>query len=110
VALTIAGNGTPGNSSSQLSHPRQIAVDSSGKLYIYDTGNKRIQIVNDGSVHTWRPLNGSLSGTCLFIDDHGTLYIENGANKSIMRWTHDNVLAESQCRSSEWANMFVFCE
>ncbi len=107
-AVTVAGGGLPGNSPSQLNNPHQIAMDSSGKLYIYDAGNGRIQIVDGSSVSTWSHLNEKLLGNCLFIDDHGTLYIENGATKSIMRWTNGRTLAEeTKCRPSACANMFV---
>ncbi len=106
--LTIAGNGIRGNSSSQLNSSHQIAMDSSGKLYIYDAGNGRIQIFDKGSISTWRNLNEKLSGNCLFIDDYGTLYIENGHMKPIIRWTNGNVLVEeTKCRPSVCANMFV---
>src|SRR5258708_7626111 len=50
VITTVAGNGTPGYSgdngpatSAQISYPYGVAVDSTGNLYIADTGNNRIR-------------------------------------------------------------------
>jgi DNA-binding beta-propeller fold protein YncE len=105
---TIAGDGTQGNLPSQLSKPQQIAVDSSDKLYIYDTGNNRIQIVEYGAVRTWNYLNERLSGNCLFLDDQGTLFIENGNMKSITRWINGSISAkQAKCQPSGCVNMFV---
>jgi uncharacterized protein (TIGR03437 family) len=49
---TVAGSGTNGFSgdggpalSAELSYPSAVAVDSSGNLYIADTGNNRIRVV-----------------------------------------------------------------
>lgn len=41
--ITIAGGGESGNSSSQLSYPGDIALDSELNLYVSDTFNSRIQ-------------------------------------------------------------------
>jgi len=53
IITTIAGNGTPGYSgdggtatSAELNGPLSLALDSSGVLYIADTGNERIRAVN----------------------------------------------------------------
>jgi DNA-binding beta-propeller fold protein YncE len=50
---TVAGTGVRGYSgdggfavSARLSNPGGVAVDSSGNLYIVDTGNNRIRKVN----------------------------------------------------------------
>ena len=55
----IAGNGTPGFSgdggpatSAQLNSPQGVAVDSSGNVYISDTGNERIRVVSKGTIST----------------------------------------------------------
>jgi sugar lactone lactonase YvrE len=106
-ALTIAGTGTSGDSLSELSSPHQIAMDRSGKLYIYDTDNERIQIVDNGSVYTWRHSDRKLQGDCLFIDDDGTLYIETGSGKPIIQWTNDGVLTTTKCQPSGCTDMFV---
>ncbi len=60
VISTVAGNGTPGFSGdggravfAQLSHPKGVAVDSSGNVYISDTLNSRIRMVTpNGTIST----------------------------------------------------------
>src|ERR1700733_2883779 len=55
---TVAGNGTPGYSgdggaatSAEIDGPNGAALDSSGNIYISDTQNRRIRLVNPGSGH-----------------------------------------------------------
>ncbi|MDT0567715.1 RICIN domain-containing protein [Streptomyces sp. DSM 3412] len=59
---TVAGTGSAGRGaegvsavSAALSHPRGIAVDTAGDLYIADSGNNRIRKITmaDGKVHTF---------------------------------------------------------
>ena len=59
VITTVAGNGTQGftgdggaASSAELSGPIDVAVDSSGNLYIADNGNRRIRKVSSVGVIT----------------------------------------------------------
>jgi uncharacterized protein (TIGR03437 family) len=59
VLTLVAGTGTPGYSgdngpatSAQLSGPAGVAVDSSGNLYIADSGNTRIRKVSNGVITT----------------------------------------------------------
>jgi sugar lactone lactonase YvrE len=54
---TLAGNGTPGYSgdggaptSAQLNNPAGVVLDTSGNIYIADTGNSAIRVINTGSV------------------------------------------------------------
>ena len=59
---TVAGNGTPGYAgdgakistiTTEFNHPKGVAVDSSGNLYIADTNNSRIRIITpDGTINT----------------------------------------------------------
>jgi trimeric autotransporter adhesin len=58
--LTFAGNGTPGYSGdngpatqAQLHGPAGVAVDSSGDLYIADSGNNTIREVTGGLIFTF---------------------------------------------------------
>ena len=53
---TIAGTGASGNTgdgsaatSATLNQPSDVAVDSAGNLYIADTGNRRVRMVNTSS-------------------------------------------------------------
>ncbi|CAF1495857.1 unnamed protein product [Adineta steineri] len=43
VSVTVVGNGTPGNSPTQLDGPRGMAFDSEMNMYVCDTGSKRVQ-------------------------------------------------------------------
>ena len=59
VITTVAGNGTHGfagdggsATSAQLWNPSAVAVDTSGNLYIADTGNNRIREVSAGVITT----------------------------------------------------------
>jgi len=70
---TIAGNGTQGHSgdggpatAGSLNKPMGVAVDSSGNLYIADTGNHRIRIVSGGVIATFAG-----TGTAGFGGDNG---------------------------------------
>jgi uncharacterized protein (TIGR03437 family) len=56
---TIAGNGTAGYegdagvaTAAELASPNCVAVDSSGNLYIADTGNNRVRMVSGGVITT----------------------------------------------------------
>jgi uncharacterized protein (TIGR03437 family) len=56
---TIAGNGTAGYqgdgglaTAAELASPNSVAVDSSGDLYIADTGNNRVRMVTGGEIST----------------------------------------------------------
>jgi sugar lactone lactonase YvrE len=55
---TVAGNGTPGYSgdggaatSAEIDGPNGAALDSSGNIYISDTQDRRIRVVNPGTGH-----------------------------------------------------------
>lgn len=59
IITTVAGSGLPGYNAdnisattAQLYLPKGVAVDSSGNLYIADTGNNRIREVSSGIITT----------------------------------------------------------
>ena len=106
---TIAGNNAagPGNigdggpaTNAQLFFPSGLAVDSSGNLYIADTGNSEIRIVKtDGTIKTFAG-NGAqgLTGdngqataaelnapTGVAVDSTGVLYIADTSNNRVRR-------------------------
>ena len=74
VVTTVAGNGTAGFSGdngpatgAQLQYPEDVAVDSSGNLYIADTFNNRIRKVSaNGTISTFAG-----SGMAAFSGDSG---------------------------------------
>lgn len=70
IITTIAGNGTAGYSgdgglstASILNTPQGVAVDSAGNIYISDTGNDRVRMINasTGIIDTYAG-NGSCCG------------------------------------------------
>ena len=101
---TVAGNGTAGFSgdngpatNAQLFNPISVAVDSSGNLYIADTGNNRVRKVANGVITTMAG-NGTpgFSGdngpaasaqlsfpTAVALDSAGKLYIADTGNNRI---------------------------
>jgi sugar lactone lactonase YvrE len=69
IITTIAGNGTPGNSGDNglatkaaLNSPNGVAVDSSGNIYIADTGNNVIREVSASSGVIERVAGNGTSG------------------------------------------------
>jgi uncharacterized protein (TIGR03437 family) len=108
IITTFAGNGTPGFSGdggravfAQLSHPKGVAVDSAGNVYISDTLNNRIRVVapngtintvvgtgvmtysGDGGAATAATLNHPEG---LSFDSAGNLYIADNGNNVIRQY------------------------
>ena len=72
----LSGDGGPATAA-QLTNPRALAVDSSGNLYIGDTGNYRVRKVSPGGVITTAAsVSNGLAG--LAVDAAGNLYITGG--------------------------------
>jgi uncharacterized protein (TIGR03437 family) len=99
---TVAGNGVPGYSgdngaplSARLSTPTGVAVDSSGNLYIADTGNNAVRMVSNGVIATvagnglagFSGDNGLAvsamvaSPASVAVDNSGNLYIADGSSR-----------------------------
>jgi len=64
--ITVAGNGTQGYSgdggpaaSAELNQPAGVAVDNTGNLFISDTGNSRLRMVNPAGTITTVAGNGN---------------------------------------------------
>jgi sugar lactone lactonase YvrE len=108
---TVAGNNTSGGgcqtttscnnagpaTSAQLNNPQGVAVDSSGNLYIADTGNNIIRKVAGGTISTvvGNGTAGFVAGSAtraellapnaLAFDSSGTLYIDDAGNQAIRK-------------------------
>jgi len=72
--------GSPGSGPGELRSPHGLALDSQGRLFVADCGNKRIEIFNEEGrfLEQWGPF-GSVRG--IFIDRHDVLYVA-GADSS----------------------------
>ncbi|CAF0914878.1 unnamed protein product [Didymodactylos carnosus] len=76
----VAGGNGAGNSSNQLNNPINIAVDSSGSLYILDAGNARIQKWLSGATTGTTLITGLLAAQSIRVDCNNYLYVTNGSN------------------------------
>ena len=112
---TIAGNGSPTFSgdggpaaTAGLNHPRGLAVDSSGNMYISDVDNLRIRRISPGGIISTVAGNGiagysgdgglavnaSLSSlTGLALDFAGNLYIADAGNRRVRKVTPGGIIS-----------------
>jgi uncharacterized protein (TIGR03437 family) len=112
---TIAGNGSQAFSGdgglaaiASLNHPRALAVDSIGNLYVSDLDNRRIRLVNPGGMISTVAGNGipgnlgdgglavnaSLSDfTGLALDAAGNLYIADASNRRVRKVTPAGIIS-----------------
>ena len=88
---TVAGTGPAGNSGdgglavdAQLSGPESVTVDSSGNLYIADTGNQRVRKVTPGGKIAAATDLGLLSPVYAIADGSGNLFIADAAAGKIL--------------------------
>jgi sugar lactone lactonase YvrE len=95
LLTTIAGTGLPGYSgdgfaatNAQLRFPQGVAVDSSGNLYIADTGNNVIREIaaSSGVISTIVGVGAQLKGPqAVALDSSGNLYIADTGNNVIRK-------------------------
>ena len=94
LLTVIAGTGLPGYSgdggaatSAQLSFPQGVALDSSGNIYIADTGNNCIRkIASSGVISTIVGVGAQLKGPqAVALDSSGNLYIADTGNNVIRK-------------------------
>ena len=106
IITTVAGNGTPGYTGdagpatgAELNYPMGVAVDASGNLYIADTKNNRVRMVDRAGIITTvagTGAQGSSSNgpaisaelnqpTGVAVDKAGNLYIADNQNFCIRK-------------------------
>ena len=106
IISTIAGNGTQGFNgdgatavSAELDLPASVLVDSSGKIYVSDTGNQRIreftsggniQTVAGGSLGDGPATNAQLANPYSVVEDSssGNIYFADQANNRVRKLTN----------------------
>jgi uncharacterized protein (TIGR03437 family) len=109
---TVAGNGTAGYSgdkgpatSAEMLGPSGVAVDSSGNIYIADTGNHVVRMVSNGNITTIAGNNiGGYVGdggtatnaelefpTSVAVDSSGNVYIADSGNNVIRKVSGGNI-------------------
>jgi sugar lactone lactonase YvrE len=115
VISTVAGNGIAGYSgdggpatSAMLSHPTGVAVDAAGDLFIADTGNNRVRVVDPSGVISTAAGNGvtgysgdggPATSAALFqpsgvaVDAAGNLFIADSANQRVRRVDPSGVIS-----------------
>ena len=106
----IGGSSAPG----ELDAPMGIVVDSSGRLYVADTGNDRIKrYTSSGALDTtWGGGDGVIGGSGsgdlefntpggLALDDSGRLYVADSQNHRVKRYTNDGT-AENGTLDTSW--------
>jgi hypothetical protein len=114
IIVTFAGTGTDGKggdngpaAQAQLSNPSGLACDRSGNVYIADTGNNRVRMVNPsgvirtvagsgdpGSAGVGGPASeAQLNGpTGVAVDRADNLYIADSANNRILKVTQVGII------------------
>lgn len=112
VITTVAGNGTAGYTgdngpatSAELSDPLGVALDSSGNLYIADSGNNVVRKVSGSTITTFAGNNtagymgdggaansAELSDpTAVAVDSAGNVYIADASNNVIRKVSGGNI-------------------
>jgi len=105
--MTFSGDGGPATAAS-LNHPRGLAIDSAGGVYIADTDNWRVRRVSPAGIVSSVAGNGSYGAggdgslainasfsdvTDIALDAAGNLYIADASNRRIRRVTPNGIVA-----------------
>jgi hypothetical protein len=104
--MTFAGDGAPATIAS-LNQPTGLAIDSTGNVYISDSGNWRVRRVNVAGLITTVAGNGSYGAagdgspavsatfsdvTGIALDAAGNLYIADSSNRRIRKLTPGGIV------------------
>ena len=91
TTVIVAGNGSPGSSSSSLNFPRGIILTSSFDLYVADCGNNRVQLFLSGQLSATTVAGNGASGAiflscpvAITLDGNGYLFIVDQNNHRVV--------------------------
>jgi uncharacterized protein (TIGR03437 family) len=108
---TLAGNGNSGFSGdgaaaqlAQLNAPAGLAVDSSGSVFIADSGNSRIRKVYQGVIGT---VDSILSPTGLAIGPSGALYVAAASYAGTLTQAFGGVPSATDITVDQQGNAYV---
>ena len=77
-------DGAPG--ASQLRHPQNLAVDNAGRLYVADTDNLAIRVLNSAGAMTTLAVAGDLGHPdAIAVDALGNIYLADTINNVIRK-------------------------
>src|ERR1035437_5544737 len=93
VINTLVGTGNPGYSgdggpaiSARLSAPRSVAVDTSGNVFVADSGNNQVRRIDPQGTISTVDTGGALSDPRgIAVDRAGNLYIADTGNRRVRR-------------------------
>ncbi|MFB0533767.1 MAG: PA14 domain-containing protein [Anaerolineae bacterium] len=91
----VSAWGTQGTGPGEFNEPRDIAVDAKGRLYVADTGNRRVQVFDSGGqfIASWDGGEDEfVEPLALVIDSRGDLYVLDSEPGWIYRFAADGTL------------------
>ena len=95
TGVTVAGNGTKGNSSGQIGYPLGVAVDSKGNVYVSDSTNNQVSKWAPGAKTCTIAAGGNGWGAALnqlknpiavFIDSKDNLYVSDYNGSRVLKF------------------------
>jgi streptogramin lyase len=88
----VSAWGSQGAGPGEFNEPRDIAVDGEGRLYVADTGNRRVQVFESGGqfIASWEGGEGEfVEPLALVVDSQGDLYVLDSQPGWIYRFAAD---------------------
>jgi M6 family metalloprotease-like protein len=107
------GDGSSGTATGQFYHPEGIAVDSSGNIYVADTGNNRIQKFSSGGTFLamWGSPgsgNGFFAGPAgIAVDGAGNIFVADYWNYRVQKFTSGGTFVATWGRQGTGSGEFV---
>lgn len=100
------GSGVPGTFLNQLSHPESVAVDASGKVYVWESGTKRIQVFAPDGTALWFWSAPSTEVVEMHFDAQGFLWLSDWQGNALQVYDVNGNLRETFSVVSPWGLAF----